>query len=375
MRIAVLAHNLHGGGGRSVGSNLLRALPEAAERDEFLLVAPVGEDYTSPASTDRIRTYRVDVRGTVGRLRFETQGLPRLIRAFRPDWVLSLGNVPVRRGPYRRAVLVHDPHLFAPRRHMCSAPNAACLKKALLRSWLSVSAAGIDVAFCQTRTAARALSLTFPRLPTPTIVPNVVSAKLAAGDGPAEPTAEPSGDGSFVLLTVSRYYPHKNLEIVLEAFERFPELMDGVEWWITVSPDHGRRARALLGKITKSPIGSRIRNLGPVPQARLGGLYAAADAVILPTRMESFSANYPEAMYFGVPILTSGLDFAHEICGDAALYFDPSDARSVARAVARARDDAALRDSLVGKGREILGTFPSDWAEVAGTMIAALESA
>ena len=40
-------------------------------------------------------------------------------------------------------------------------------------------------------------------------------------------------------------------------------------------------------------------------------------------------------MQFGLPILTSDRDFARHICQDAALYFDPLDADSVARSMAR----------------------------------------
>ena len=43
----------------------------------------------------------------------------------------------------------------------------------------------------------------------------------------------------------------------------------------------------------------------------------------MPTLLESFSGTYVESMYFEKPILTSDLDFAKEICGNGAIYFNP----------------------------------------------------
>ena len=67
----------------------------------------------------------------------------------------------------------------------------------------------------------------------------------------------------------------------------------------------------------------RILNLGPVDLEDLPNVYRASDALFLPTLLESFSGTYLEAMHYGLPILTTDLDFARNICRDAALYFDP----------------------------------------------------
>lgn len=55
-------------------------------------------------------------------------------------------------------------------------------------------------------------------------------------------------------------------------------------------------------------------------------------------------------MHFGLPILTSDLDFAREVCGDAALYFDPWSPESLKGAILRLKNHPDLRDNLVEKG-------------------------
>jgi glycosyltransferase involved in cell wall biosynthesis len=44
-------------------------------------------------------------------------------------------------------------------------------------------------------------------------------------------------------------------------------------------------------------------------------------------------------MHLGTPILTSDLDFAREVCGEAAVYFSPWDPDAMATAIERLRDE------------------------------------
>jgi hypothetical protein len=79
-------------------------------------------------------------------------------------------------------------------------------------------------------------------------------------------------------------------------------------------------------------------------------------------------------MRFGIPILTSDRDFARHLCGDAAIYFDPLDAKSVAKAMATIIEDAMLRRRLVEEGRKTLAQAPT-WDEIAGRFVDVLERA
>ena len=78
--------------------------------------------------------------------------------------------------------------------------------------------------------------------------------------------------------------------------------------------------------------------------------------------MESFSASYVEAMHFGVPLVTSRMDYARDICGPAAEYADPFDGRDCARALARVLGDPVRRAALRQAGFERIRRFP-DWKE------------
>ena len=89
--------------------------------------------------------------------------------------------------------------------------------------------------------------------------------------------------------------------------------------------------------------------------------------------LESFTGTYLEAMHFGLPILTSDLDFAHGLCGDAALYFDPHDPHSMRHAIQRIRDDLETRQQLRQRGRARLGSMLNDWDDIANHVICLLK--
>ena len=64
-----------------------------------------------------------------------------------------------------------------------------------------------------------------------------------------------------------------------------------------------------------------------------------------------------EAMKMEKPILTSNYSFAADICGDAALYFDPLDAKDIAEKILKLKDDKKLYDELIKIGKERLKDF------------------
>src|SRR5213078_2496536 len=77
--------------------------------------------------------------------------------------------------------------------------------------------------------------------------------------------------------------------------------------------------------------------------------------------------------HFGLPILSSDRDFAHYLCQDSAIYFDPLDADSIAKAMARLMEDEDLSRRLTENGRRILAQAPT-WDDIADRFVRVLES-
>ena len=79
--------------------------------------------------------------------------------------------------------------------------------------------------------------------------------------------------------------------------------------------------------------------LGHVPRERLIHLYQTASAVVFPSLYEGFGQPPLEAMACGCPVACSNTAALPEVCGDAAVYFDPLDCESIATGIERAISD------------------------------------
>jgi glycosyltransferase involved in cell wall biosynthesis len=131
------------------------------------------------------------------------------------------------------------------------------------------------------------------------------------------------------LVALTRYYEHKNLEILLKTAELFKIYNRPYKIYLTIEPDQGRRARLLIKNIVRSNLKQHIENLGSIRPFNIEEFYSCFDAVILPSYIESFSTIYAEALKFNKPIFTSDKEFAHTVCGNYAYYFNEDSAESI----------------------------------------------
>ncbi|HEV2380401.1 MAG TPA: glycosyltransferase [Terriglobia bacterium] len=196
---------------------------------------------------------------------------------------------------------------------------------------------------------------------------------LPEGGSLSAPQGGKPANSSFTFLCLARYYPHKNLEVLVKAMKRLSaHSRRSARCLLTIHPDQHPGAQKLLRKIVSERLEQILVNIGPLDGNEVVEAYRSADALILPSLLESFGRTYLEAMRFDLPILTSDRDFAHEVCAGAALYFDPLDPESVARSMARIMEDTELRDRLAAERR---GIPIRSWDEVAARFVDVLERA
>lgn len=157
------------------------------------------------------------------------------------------------------------------------------------------------------------------------------------------------GDTTFRLLTVSADLPSKNLSLIQRVLDALPD--EDLCFIVTLPP------KSFNAQIRKGE--RRVENVGPVPIHHCPDLYRRCDAVFLPSLLETFSANYPEAMVSMRPIIASDMPFSRALCGEAAEYFDPFDVTDAARAVLKVKGDIARRKQLIVAGKNQLLKFPS----------------
>lgn len=163
--------------------------------------------------------------------------------------------------------------------------------------------------------------------------------KLPADDGIMSRLERP--DAPFALA-VGSLDPRKNLIALARAAERIPDRR-----FVLVG---GANQRIFADRGVAFP--SNVQLLGRVSDGELKALYGRAACFVFPSRYEGFGLPPLEAMTCGCPVIAANAASLPEVCGDAALYFDPDDPEGLARAVVRMTEDEDLRDELRARGVE-----------------------
>lgn len=57
--------------------------------------------------------------------------------------------------------------------------------------------------------------------------------------------------------------------------------------------------------------------------------------------------------------MTTDLDFARSICGNAAVYYSPLSAEDATAKILRVVENPELRDNLIAEGGKVLSALPS----------------
>jgi glycosyltransferase involved in cell wall biosynthesis len=91
---------------------------------------------------------------------------------------------------------------------------------------------------------------------------------------------------------------------------------------------------------------------GYVPHDELLSLVGHADALIMPSLYEGFGFPPLEGMATGIPVAVSRAGSLPEVCGEAALYFDPLSIEDMAKSMLELASNSALCERLVRAGKE-----------------------
>ncbi len=157
------------------------------------------------------------------------------------------------------------------------------------------------------------------------------------------------------LLFVSTIEPRKNLDVLIDAFEKVKDR--GYPGELVIAGKVGWKSEGTVRRISESRWRASIRRLDYVDRAQLPWLYRRADAFVLPSIYEGFGFPLLEAMAEGAPVIAAENSSLPEVGGDAALYFPARDAAALADAITRIVSDAALRDQLRARAAANLARF------------------
>ena len=93
-----------------------------------------------------------------------------------------------------------------------------------------------------------------------------------------------------------------------------------------------------------------VKLIWEVEEEELAKITAAAYAFIYATTLDNFYAPVLQAMQCGVPVVVSNTLVMNEICGEAALFADPTIFENIADKMMLVFKDEHLRNDLITKG-------------------------
>ena len=112
------------------------------------------------------------------------------------------------------------------------------------------------------------------------------------------------------------------------------------------------------------------RVLGRVSDAELRALYENALCLIFPSRYEGFGLPPLEAMVCGCPVIAAHAGAVPEVCGPAALWFDPAQPATLREALLRLIEEDGLREGMRAAGLARARDFT--WEKAARELLAQL---
>ena len=162
---------------------------------------------------------------------------------------------------------------------------------------------------------------------------------------PPMPRRRQRAGATLRLSFIGQLAPHKGVHLLVAAVRALPDrpLTLDIHGPLTPYPDYVATLRGLAGD------DARITFHGPYRREALPELFAATDAVVVPSVWHEVAALViQEAQAAGVPVVASALGGSPELIADGAdgLLFDPADPGALGRQLARLLDEPGLLERL-----------------------------
>jgi len=165
----------------------------------------------------------------------------------------------------------------------------------------------------------------------------------------------PSGNGASTQLEMMRKAPpgrrllyvgnqslYKNVAVMAKAMGQIRATFPDATLFLTWPNDH---------ELTKV---EGIRGCGYLDVGSLREAYELATLLVLPSLAETVGLPMLEAMSVGTPVLAADRSYAHDICEDAAVFFDPLNGDDFAKKAIDLLTSPARLDELSARGKLLI---------------------
>ncbi len=276
---------------------------------------------------------------------------PSVIKNAKPDllWVPHW-NVPLLyRG--KLAITIHDLlllHQSSSAKASTRNPLVAFIKKIGHRIVLSNAVKHACVIFVPTNAVADDVAAFFPSAKSKIVVTGEGLTKLPAPSAPSG--AANLADKSF-LLYVGSSYPHKRVDLLIDAWSELakshPELL------LVITGERDVFLERHMNRVRTQNL-PRVIFPGRVSNAEIAWLFAHATLFVFPSSFEGMGLPPIEALSAGLPVVCSDIPVLREVVPESGvLFFRNGDKNDMIRAIEQALSESdRLRQNAVVGGDE-----------------------
>ena len=165
---------------------------------------------------------------------------------------------------------------------------------------------------------------------------------------------------------VTFFYPclprvFKNIELICKASQRLSQ--KGLEFNVIITID-GKENRYSAKILEKYKNISEINYAGLLTHEEIIAIYPKCQALIFPSKLESWGLPVTEAKYFNIPVLLANLPYAHETVGDyeKVSFFNPDNDLELSDLM-----EAIITKTVIFQGnrsRQILPPVATNWKDL-----------
>ena len=362
--------NSKAGGGYSILMNLLESLKD--HPNKFIIISPYTNDFFKFESEHIkiIKLPKIVYSSVLMPLVYEFF-LDLLVKYYKIQKIFNLGDLIINTKTrqlylFDWSYAIYDEKYIWNNMDFISWLNRK-IKLLLIKK--NIKSQRLDVA-AQTSVAKKRLIEKF-NLDRVQIIPNAVSHQNTTQTDKNKNFELPD---KVNLLYLTHYYPHKNIEILLDVAKIFKEKDLPINFVLTIDSSQHKKARKLIKEIEKESLQKYFSVLGYIKHKDVPAIYKQTDGLIMPTYLESFSGTYVEAMFHEKPIFTSDLDFARNLCKESAFYFNPFDPFSIAEVIEcsfKDKDRISINEKVI-LGKKRLNDFDT-WSNVTSNILKLLK--
>jgi glycosyltransferase involved in cell wall biosynthesis len=366
MSTLINLYNQTGAGPKNISLNLISELSRLKDgRDTYFIIVPNFAEYATLISTQNVRLFKLSKFNSfftkgLFRVYLELVFIPWLVSRHKIKNILAFGNFLLALVKVPKYVLMHHPYLFDDTL-LSELPILSRLSERAKRLVFELTLRNVDVVIVQSPYVREQFQKKWSSYKgNLSIIENPISRSF-----PQHSVKEVEELISnrvktlkveVCLLYVSRFYPHKNHDFLIDLSKRLVAAEIPHKILITIDQKISG-ANKLLEKISDENL--PIFNLGEISQHELDNYYKSSHLFLFPSKSETFGNPLIEAMSYSLPIIVPTLGYAHAAVSNAGIYYQENNVEDCVRKIKALVEDKDSYSSSSLDSYARFGLFPN----------------